>query len=124
VLTHKPQKEKKMPEPKEKRIPIKTINGRQEGHKLIECFFTQSSGGHYNFHAQDGQIKGREITVGRTFRFQLDDAPGVFWRLILDSDADEILSGRWNDKEDPAQEDGTYQAQAGGNVEDAASACA
>ena len=110
-------------EPEERRIPIHTVSGRDEGRKLIECYFTKKENGHYNFHAQDGKVKGRQITVGKTFRFQLDDAPGVFWKLTLGSDTDEVLSGSWNDKEDPTLEDGTYQAQAGGNT-DAAAACA
>lgn len=119
-----PQKEEKMPvEPDEKRIPIKIVNGREEGKKLIECFFTQKTDGFYDFHSRDGEVKGRQIRVGRTFRFQLNDAPGVFWVLTLGSDADEVLCGSWNDKSDPTLEDGTYQAQAGGNM-DAASACA
>jgi hypothetical protein len=113
-----------MPEPEERRIPIKTVNGREEGQKLVDCYFTQKPDGFYNFHARDGEVKGRQITVGRTFRFQLHDAPGIFWKLTLGSDTDEVLCGSWNDKEDPTLEDGTFQAQAGGNVEDAASACA
>jgi hypothetical protein len=114
-------------EPEERRIPIKTVIGREEGHKLVDCYFTQlqlEPGNVYNFHARDGKVKGRQITVGRTFRFELDDAPGVFWILTLNSDTDEVLCGSWNDKKDPTMEDGTFQAQAGGNVEDAASACA
>ena len=110
----------------DKKIPIKSVIGRAEGEKLIGCYFKQKPDGTYNFHAQNEQVKGRQITVGRTFRFELDDAPGVFWTLTLSSDADEILNGTWNDKADPnpTLEDGTYQAQAGGNAEDAASACA
>jgi hypothetical protein len=115
-----------MADPEEKKIPIKDVIGREEGQKLIGCYFKPKADGTYNFHAHDGAVKGRQITVGRTFRFELDDAPGVFWTLNLETDADEILKGRWNDKNDPdpSLEDGTYQAQAGGQAEDAASAYA
>lgn len=113
-----------MDEPEEKRIPINCIIGRAEGQKLIGCYFKQKSDGTYDFHSQNDAMKGRQIKVGRSFRFFLEDAPGVFWTLTLNSDADEILAGSWNDKENPTLEDGTFQAQAGGNEEDAASACA
>lgn len=113
-----------MDEPEERQIPIKSIVGREEGQKLIGCYFTQKPDGAYNFHSQNHIVKGREIRVGRSFRFFLEDAPGVFWTLTLNSDADEVLCGTWNDKENPSLEEGTFQAQAGGNAEDAASACA
>ena len=116
-----------MLEPEEKRIPIKSFTGNEEGQNLVNCYFKQKPDGTYNFHDKDDKVKAQEITVGRAFRFELDEKPGVFWTLTLGSDADEILCGNWNDKDDPSLADGTYQAEAGGSGEEepnSASACA
>ena len=72
-----------MPEPEEKRIPIKSFTGNEEGQNLVNCYFKQKPDGTYNFHDKDDKVKAREITVGRAFRFELDEKPGVFWTLTL-----------------------------------------
>ena len=92
---------------------------------LIGCYYKSKPENSYNFHGRDDKVKARDIKPDdKDFSFRLDDNPDILWTLNLSPDSGGILTGNWSDDRDPALEDGTYQAQAGGTAEDAASACA
>ena len=94
-------------------------------HDLIGCYYKAKPKDTYNFHSRDDKVKARDVKPDdKGFSFRLDHNPDILWTLTLKPGSGQILTGNWTDSRDPALEDGTYQAQAGGAAEDAASACA
>jgi hypothetical protein len=110
----------------DKKLVIDAFTGAAYGHHLLGCYFKVKNDGKFTFHDKDDHVKGRDIRVGSDFSFTLDEDPGVTWRLTLNSDANEVLTGNWSDGRDPSEADGTYQAEAGGSgaEEDASAASA
>ena len=103
---------------KEKQIFIHEVNGGDSGQALIDCYF-ERHGNVYTFFDKDGTEKAGNIKIGEDFRFTLDEMPDVKWTLaITNPEGPDKLAGKWNDSIDPAQADGSYQAQAGGNEEE------
>ncbi|HEV8430406.1 MAG TPA: hypothetical protein VGQ41_21055 [Pyrinomonadaceae bacterium] len=102
----------------DKKIPIGSFTGGEDGQNLIGCYFKPKPDDTYNFHDKDDKVKARDIHVGSEFTFELDEVPGVTWHLTLGSNADEVLKGNWWDGRDPSLADGSYQAEAGGSGEE------
>ena len=112
------------------RIGIYAVN-KPEGHELVLCYFKRKAGGTYNFHNPEHVKKADDIEFNKAFSCKLHDDQQTIWTLTLSPvDGDptgEQFQGTWSksDNSDPSLEDGTYQAQAGGTMEeDAASAYA
>ena len=112
------------------RITIHEVNS-PEAHELVKCYFKPKSGGTYNFHNPEHVKKAEDITFDKSFSCKLHDDQQTVWTLTLhpmdDDPTGEKFGGTWakSNGNDPSLEDGTYQAQAGGTLEeDAASAYA
>jgi hypothetical protein len=123
VLTHKTQKEKKMPDNDNDKIRIYEVN-KPEGHELLLCYFKPKPDGTYNFHDHGHKVKAEDVTLDHPFHFRFDKDPATLWTLVVTSIVDdpmgEKLGGGWSKSNDqnPALEDGTFQAQAGGSGEE------
>jgi hypothetical protein len=107
------------------KIPIDSITGDPHGNDLMGCFFMQKHDGDFNFHDKDDHTKARNLNVGSTFSFRLDEYPDVEWTLTIATASATEVTGSWKtDKQEPSLADGGYQAQAGGGVDAESSASA
>ena len=107
------------------RIKIDSITGPDEGKGLMDCYFKPKHDGDYNFHDKDDRVKARDLHVGSSFSFDLDEYPGIKWHLTIATASETKVTGAWTaDKGVPEQEDGGYQAQAGGGLDVESSATA
>lgn len=110
------------------RITIDQTTGPIAGEGLMKCYFKPKKDDTYNFHDKDEKIQAMDLTVGSIFSFTLDEYPHIEYTLTIVTGSKIEVTGTWKtkDKGAPAEEDGGYQAQAGGglDVESSASAYA
>lgn len=100
------------------KIPIDNITGDPDGHDLMGCYFKPKHDGDFNFHDKDDHTKARDLKVGSSFSFKLDEYPDTMWHLTIVTASPTQVTGTWNcDKGNPILADGGYQAQAGGGVD-------
>ena len=104
---------------------------KPDGDELLLCYFKPKSNGTYTFHNPEHVKKADDITFDKPFTCKLHDDQPTEWTLTLEPDSTDPIGkkyrGTWSksNDNDPTLEDGTYQAQAGGTLEeDAASAYA
>jgi len=106
------------------KIFVESFTGDSNGDDLIDCYFKRKNDGTYDFHDKDGDhTKCSGLTVGSTSpSFQLGDYPGINWTITLaEPCTDTEVNGNWTSDDggpEQAEEGGTFNAQAGGGVEE------
>ena len=105
------------------KIFVDSFTGDNSGDDLIDCYFKHKNDGTYDFHDKDGDhVKCSGLTVGSTSpSFQLGNYPGINWTITLqDPCSDTVVNGNWtsDDGSEQTQEGGTFNAQAGGGVDE------
>lgn len=98
-------------------IVITTVTGGSTGTLLRDCIFRPKGGipVKYDFYASDGMTKlGGSLSNGGSCDFPLD----VYkWKIFSLAFTTGTVTGRWQNDHGIQQEEGTFQAQAGGHVE-------
>ena len=104
----------------DKKIIVDTYTGGSNGDDLIDCYFKLKNNGTYDFHDKDDHTKLTGLTLNTaSSAFELDEFPGVSWTITLTSGSETEVSGNWNSQsDDNTQDGGTFQAQAGGGVDE------
>ena len=107
-------------------IIIDNFTGGESGKDLKGCYFKyKESHDSYDFHDKDDKEKCKDLKVGRPCSFVLDEKPHITWTIALTPPCNElVVNGGWSNtvKNDVGEEGGTFQAQAGGNMDTEASA--
>lgn len=103
----------------DKKIVVDSFTGGTDGGDLIDCYFKVENDGTYDFKDKDDHTKCTGLSVNSGCSFQLG---GLEWTITLTSPcSDTEVNGSWT-AQGPSikgeQEGGTFQAQAGGGVED------
>ena len=106
------------------KIKIDSVTGGSQKNDLKNCYFLPAAvAGTYNFYDTNNNSLASNLTSGSDFSFSLDSHN---WEITSFVISDSAASGDWsNDVASiTAEEDGTFQAQAGTgtDAEDAASA--
>lgn len=95
------------------KITINTVTGGKDKDDLKNCYFLPSTtvSGSYDFYDTNNNSLATGIT-GTSFSFTLDDLDWDISNLVI---SDTAASGNWrnNDPSITADEEGTFQAQAG-----------
>ena len=105
------------------KIFVDSFTGGNNGDDLIDCYFKLKNDGTYDFHDKDDHTKCSGLTVGSASpSFQLDEYPDIDWTITLTEPCtDTEVNGNWSSSSAGAaedQEDGTFQAQAGGGADE------
>ena len=106
--------------------------GNDDGNDLLECYFKAKSNGTFDFFDKDGKEKVKDIHVGQSFSFELDEYPDIQFTLTIGTGSDTQVTGTWTEapagspprsaKGPTADPDPTYTAQSQGTVKDEDSA--
>jgi hypothetical protein len=121
VLTRNHIEEKKvMPNNK---IKIDNVTGDKDKDDLKNCYFLPTSvTGTYDFYDTNNNLLASGLTSGTNFSFTLDT---IDWEITNFVISDTAASGDWSNNNSPAEDqDGTFQAQAGGGADSEESASA
>jgi hypothetical protein len=104
------------------KIRISTVTGDKDKQLLKGCYFLPNgTPGNFNFYDTKNNLLATSRISGSPIVFFLDNHIWMIDKFVI---TDELASGDWknNDDTDPAEEGGSFQAQAGGTVEMEASA--
>lgn len=101
---------------------VKSEHDRTFGAPLVGCFFSlHGKSGKYQLHGPDGKVLHENVKSHETFKFKFDRQQ---WEMTIDiRTLEEKAHGRWKLLEGDSDEvdGGTFQAQAGGGADEAAS---
>ena len=95
-------------------IVITTVTGGSTGTLLKDCFFQQrGASAKYDFFAPDTTVLGSDLSSsGCDFPLDL-----YTWKIFSLAFSAGKVSGRWRNRHGIAEEEGTFQAQAGGHAD-------
>ena len=103
------------------------IGGRPQDQEALKRNYFEATtvNSTYLFYTPSGeQIRTNPPVLAddRDFSFELPEMPGVTWTVTNFAVDHEAANGNWSNTVQVGQDDGTFQAQAGGAGEDEASA--
>lgn len=111
-----------------KKIRIHTVEGGDlQDQQALKRNYFESTGVNdtYQFFTPDGSVIPTVPIVlasGHDFTFSLREMPGTTWTIINFEISGDQGAGNWtNDRRTKAEEDGSFQAQAGPTFEETAS---
>jgi len=101
----------------DKKIVVDSFTGGNAGDDLIDCYFKVKNDGTYDFKDKDDHTKCTNLSVNSSCSFHLGD---LQWTITLTSPCTEDeVNGNWTSQSEEfesEQENGTFQAQAGGGA--------
>src|SRR5258705_13932571 len=99
-----------------KKIKIDNVTGDKDKDDLKNCYFLPTSvTGTYDFYDTNNNLLASGLTSGTNFSFTLDT---IDWEITNFVISDTAASGDWSNNNSPAEDqDGTFQAQAGGGAD-------
>ena len=93
------------------KIKIDSVTGGSHKDDLKKCYFLPAAvAGTYNFYDTNNNSLASNLTSGSDFSFTLDSHN---WEITSFVISDSAASGDWTFPSITAEEDGTFQAQAG-----------
>jgi hypothetical protein len=93
------------------KIKIDSVTGGGHKDDLKNCYFLPAAtAGTYNFYDTNNNSLASNLTSGTDFSFNLDSHNWTITNFVI---SDSAASGDWTIPSITAEEDGTFQAQAG-----------
>jgi len=93
------------------KIKIDSVTGGSHKDDLKNCYFLPAAtAGTYNFYDTNNNSLASNLTSGTDFSFNLDSHNWTITNFVI---SDSAASGDWAIPSITAEEDGTFQAQAG-----------
>lgn len=93
------------------KIKIDSVTGGSHKNDLKNCYFLPAAvAGTYNFYDTNNNSLASNLTSGTDFSFNLDSHNWTITNFVI---SDSAASGDWTIPSITAEEDGTFQAQAG-----------
>ena len=93
------------------KIKIDSVTGGSHKNDLKNCYFLPATvAGTYNFYDTNNNSLASNLTSGTDFSFNLDSHNWTITNFVI---SDSAASGDWTIPSITAEEDGSFQAQAG-----------